>query len=147
LDSRIGPLRGRADVLHLDRERDVVAEPPGRARRGEAPAESRAELDRAEEELARGAEALARQRALARLGERRGSLLRELGRRFALELLVQPRRLVEMERADLQQLLAGALRQPCGEERVVLGARRLRQPAVGALADQDVLELERRLVA
>ena len=71
----------------------------------------------------------------------------ELDRRGAVELGEQRGRAVEVEGADLEQLLAGPLLQPLGEARVMLGARRLGETRVRDLADQDVLELVRRLAA
>ena len=47
--------------------------------------------------------------------------------------------------ANLEQLLVGSFAQPLRELRVVLGAARLRQAAVGDLLDQHVLEPVRRL--
>ena len=64
-----------------------------------------------------------------------------------VELGVEDARLIEVVRADLQQLLLGLLAQPLRKACVVLRAAGLREPAVGDLADQDVLEAVRRLAA
>ena len=52
-----------------------------------------------------------------------------------------------MEGEDLDELLAGALAEPSGEQQVEVGARSLRQPRIRDLADEHVLELERLLAA
>ena len=49
-------------------------------------------------------------------------------------------RLVQVVRADLHELVAGALREPLREARVVLRASELREPGVRDLADEQVLE-------
>ena len=148
LELRLAGRGGRLrDLLHLDDHGRHVREPP-RGAPGEVPAlERRRELDRAQQELARAAEGLARQRAPARARERVRGLLGELRRSGAVELLEQAGRLVEMERADLEQLVAGALAEPLRERVVQVGARGLREPAVRDLADEHVLELERVLAA
>ena len=120
--------RGREHLLHLARDGRQIAEPVGCARREVAAAQGRLELDRADEQLARGTVRLAGERAQARLGERLGRLALQLDRRRAVELGEQRGRAVEVERADLEQLLARALLQPPGEARVVLGPRRLGEP-------------------
>src|SRR5438445_12493338 len=77
--------------------------------------------------------------------ERGRRLLGQLGRRGAVQLLEQPRSLVEMERADLQQLVARTLGEPAGKAVMQVGAGALRETAVRDLADEHVLELERVL--
>ena len=54
-------------------------------------------------------------------------------------------RAVEMVRADLHQLVAGAIVQPARERLVELRPRRLAQASVRDLGDEDVLEAERAL--
>ena len=63
----------------------------------------------------------------------------------ALELGEELDRLIEVVCPDLEQLLAGALREPLGEPSVVLRTRELRQARVGDLADEEVLEAVRGL--
>ena len=75
------------------------------------------------------------------------SLLGELGRRRAVELREQPRRLVEVEGADLDELLAGALAEPVRKQQMKVGARALREAGIRDLADEHVLELEGLLAA
>ena len=70
---------------------------------------------------------------------------RRSGGRRAVELGEQGRGLVEVERADLEQLDAGALAEPVGERTVQVGARALRETGVRHLADEHVLDLERLL--
>src|SRR5204862_3053802 len=103
---------GRPDFLHLAGERDHVAEPPGGAGGEVAAYERRGELDGAEQELARAAERLAGERALAGVREGDRGLLGQLRRRLTVQLGEQPRGLVEMEGADLDELVAGAGGQP-----------------------------------
>ena len=50
--------------------------------------------------------------------------------------------MVEVVRADLQQLFARVLSQPLGEALVVTGASGLGEPAVRNLADHHMLELD-----
>src|SRR5205085_4639377 len=107
--------------------------------------ERRLELSRLDEELARSHEALPRERPTARGLERRRRVARERRRAGAVQLEVQPARLLEVVRADLQHLVTGALPQPPCEALVQLGARRLGEARVGDLADQDVLEPVRTL--
>ena len=57
------------------------------------------------------------------------AVLRERLGRCALELDEELDRLVEVVRADLEELVAGPLGEPLGEARVVLGARELREAA------------------
>ena len=90
--------------------------------------------------LPRGAVRLAGERAPAGLLQCRSGPRCELGRDGAVELLVQRRRLVEVVGADLDELLACGLVQPLRHLQVELGTGRLREPGVGDVADQDVLE-------
>ena len=76
-----------------------------------------------------------------------GRVVHELLRSGAVELLEQRHRMVEVVGADLDQLLARTLLEPAGEARMVAGAGGLRQPCVGHLADQHVLEAEGDLAA
>src|SRR5207237_9338756 len=99
----------------------------------------------AQQELARRLERLAVERPAPGLRQDHGGLPRELRGRRAVELGLQPRRLVEVERADLEQLVARALVEPLRKARVILGAGRLGPPGIGDLADQDVLEPVRGL--
>src|SRR4029077_3472711 len=110
--------------------------------RGEVPAaQRRLELDRADEMMARRAVRVPRERSDAGFVERLRGLLLQLGGSRAVQLRKQCRRTLQVERADLEQLLAGALFQPFGEACVMLGAGRLREAGVGDLADQHMLEL------
>ena len=72
--------------------------------------------------------------------ECRGGSRRELGRNGAVELVVQRRRLVEVVGTDLDELFARRLVQPLRHLQVELGTGGLREPGVGDVADQDVLE-------
>ena len=121
----LAPLLHREDthLLHLGGDRVHVAEPLRRACRVPAPLDVRLELDRAQEELARGRERLARHRAATRGLERLGSLDGEVRRSRAVELGEQIRGAVEVERADLEQLLPRSLLQPGREPRVLRCAR------------------------
>src|SRR4029453_3369459 len=85
-----------------------VTELPRGASRKEPPPECRLQLDRAEQQLACGQVRLARKPALSgRLQRLRRGLGKLLGR-MAVELRVEPRRLVEVEGADLEHLLLGS---------------------------------------
>ena len=75
--------------------------------------------------MAGGAVGLAGEGAQAGLGQRLGGFVLQLLRHRAVQLGGQLRRVVEVLRADLEQLVAGALLQPLGEGRVVLCARGL----------------------
>ena len=147
--NRVSPAaRGRVrDLAHLDEHRREVGEPPRCAACEVAAVERRRELDGAQEQLARAAERLARERALARVRQRHRRLLAQLGGRRAVELGEEHRRLVEVERADLEQLVARAVVQPLGERVVQVGAGALRERRVGDLADEHVLELVGLLAA
>ena len=120
-------LRLGANLLHLDRHRSQVAQPPRGASSVVATPERGLELDRAQELPARRLVLLARERALPTAGQRLGRLARQLRRRSAVELGQEHRGMVEMVRADLEQLLAGALLDPLREPRVLLRARLLRK--------------------
>src|SRR5205807_7147986 len=120
-------------------------EAPGRAGGEVAALERRGELDGLEEDSARRLEALARERTAPSGLEGLGRGLRQLGRARAVELEVDRARLLQMVRADLEQLLAGPVGEPVGECLVQLGAGRLRERRVRDLADQDVLEPVRAL--
>ena len=132
-------------LFHLDRDRLHVEEPPGSVRGGVPASQRRLELDGPHELLARGLERLAVEGALARTFEGLGCGDAQVFRRASLELLAQRHRAVEVERADLEQLVADAFAQPLREGRVQLGAHRLAEPAVRDLADEHVLEAERAL--
>src|SRR5205823_6750287 len=119
-------LRGSDDRGHLDEQRTEIAELPGGARRVVSPFERGLELDRAQQELARGVVGLAAQCAAAGRLECLRRRLRELERRPPVELREELRRVVEVVRADLEQLLIRAFPEPLRELRVKLGARRLR---------------------
>ena len=54
--------------------------------------------------------------------------------------------MVEVVRADLEQLVAGSRAQPLGEPRVVRRPRRLREARVRDVTDEDVLEAIRLLI-
>src|SRR5205085_673390 len=139
-------LLGRLRHLrHLVRDRGEVAELPRGPRGVVAALERRLELDGAKEELARGLARLAAEGPLPGDLEHVRRRPRELERRAAVELLEQVRRLVEVVRADLEQLLVGTLAQPLRKVLVVLRTRRLRQRGVRNLADEDVLEAVRDL--
>ncbi len=141
LDDRLVELaRLLANLLHLDLDRREVLEPPRSARRDVPRAERRSQLECAQAERPRVRVRLARDRALGRLDQRCRGLLRELLGRRTLELGQELDRLVEVVRADLDELLARALREPLGEARVVLRPRELRHARVGDLADERVLE-------
>src|SRR4029077_12637888 len=109
--------------------------------------ERRGELARPHEQLARTGERLA--------GERTATCVRELGRGLlgevrgcpSIELGEQPARLVEMESADLDELLPRPLAEPVREQEVEVGARALRESGVRDLPDEHVLELEGLLAA
>ena len=116
---------GGCDLLHLDDHRRHVAEPPRGAGGEVATVERRRELHRTEQQLARAPERLAREPSLAGVLEHARGLLRELLRSRPLELGEQPSRLVEVEGANLDELVPGALLQPGGEVAVELRARRL----------------------
>jgi hypothetical protein len=64
-----------------------------------------------------------------------------LGRR-TVQLGEERRGPVEVVGADLHELIDPAAVEPGGERLVQLGTGRLREPGVGDLADQDVLEAE-----
>ena len=130
---------------HLGLDGVEFGELPGRTCRVVAALECRLELDRAQQELARRLIGLAAECALSCDLEHVRGRLRELERRPPVELGQEQTRLIQVVRADLQQLLVGALAQPFGELLVVLGARRLRQPRVCDFADQHVLEAVRDL--
>jgi hypothetical protein len=148
LEARLSRLRGRCpDGLHLHGHGAEVGEPPGRTGGEVAALERRRQLHRPEQQLPAAAERLAREAAPAGVGEGERRLLGELLRRRTVELPQQPRRLVEMEGADLEQLGAGPLGEPARVAVVQVGARALREAGVGDLADQHVLELERLLAA
>ena len=94
------------DALHLDRLRREVGDAPRGARREEAPLQRGLDLDSADQQPPRGAIRLAGEGAPAGLLQCRGGARRELGRDGAVELLVQRRCLVEVVRADLDELFA-----------------------------------------
>ena len=108
-------LRRFGDLGHLDDDGREVGEPPRCASGEIAPLERRRELDRPQQQLARAAERLARERATAGIRQRLRRFLAQLCRSGAVELCEQAGSLVEMERADLEQLVAGALAEPLGE--------------------------------
>src|SRR5581483_6818132 len=110
-------------------------EPPGGAPGEVAAFERRGELGRAQEELACAAERLARKGALACMCQRRRSLFVQVRRRGAVELGEQASGLVEVERADLDELVPRALLQPAGERAMQLGTGDLRQAGVRNLTD------------
>src|SRR5215211_8867399 len=112
----------------------------GRADGEPAALEGRLELDGAKQQMASTAESLTREGAAAGLLEDGGGAGGEVGRRRPVELGQQRARLVEVERADLEQFVAGSIVEPVGEAQVVLGPRSLRETAVRDLADQHVLE-------
>ncbi len=132
-------------AFHLFGHGVHVEQPPRRVRREVAAAQIRIELGGSEEERARGPERLARQGATARAFERGRRRDAQVVRCTALELLAQRERAVEVVRADLHQLVAGAVVQPVRERLVQLGARRLREAGVRDLGDQDVFEPKRAL--
>src|SRR4029453_13417720 len=72
--------------------------------------------------------------------QRRGRPRREPLRRCAVELGEERRRLFEVIRPNLEQLLTGPLPEPLGEPTMVRSPSRLREAAVGDLADENVLE-------
>ena len=122
LEPRVARLgRVGEDALHLDRLRRQVGDPPGGPGGEEAALERRLELDRADEQPPRRVVRLAREGAAAGLLERRGGARRQLGRRCAVELLLQRRGVVEVIRADLDQLLTGDLREPVRDLLMELG--------------------------
>ena len=98
------------------------------------------QLQGPEPELARVRVRLARHRALCGLDERVGRFVRELFGRRPLELGEELDGLVEVVRADLDELLARALGEPLREPGVVLRPRDLREAGVGDLPDERMLE-------
>ena len=138
-------MRLLSHLLHLDLNRREVLESPRRARGDVARAERRAELERSQSELPGVRVRLARDRTLCRLHERGRSLMRELLRRRTFELGEELDGLVEVVRADLDELLTRPLCEPFGESRVVLRASELRHARVGDLANERVLEPVRDL--
>ena len=128
------------DLLHLDRERREIAQPPGRPGCVVAALDRRLERDGAQQQPAGCGIRLAREGAAARRFERLRGVGGELPRRGAVELLEQGGGLVEVVGADLEQLLAGALAQPVGEALVEVRSRGLGEARVGDLANQHVLE-------
>src|SRR3954453_1535854 len=92
------------DLAHLGGSSRKIAPPRRCTRAEEPPLERGLELVRAEQELARTAERLARQRTAAGARQDLRRLVAQLGRRLAVELGEQMRCLIEVERADLQQL-------------------------------------------
>ena len=138
--SRVG-----RDALHLARDGRKIGEPPGRPRRLEAALERRLQLDGAQEQLpperfASRPSALRPATSSAAAASRR-----ELGGHGAVELSEQRGRLVEVVRANLHELLGAALLEPVGEAPVQRCPGVLREPRVGDIANQDVLEAERLL--
>ena len=138
------PPRSTASISTRDRRE--VAEPPGGARGVVAALERRLELDRAREELARGAVRLARERAPAGLAQRaRPPRARARPARVAVELGEERGGVVEVVGADLEQLVARALAAATRRSAAWCSARAdFERPRVGDLADQDVLEAVRR---
>jgi hypothetical protein len=111
--------------------------------RGEvAPTRARFQLDRAQQRPPRDDERAAPERAPPGFLQRFRGRSRELARDRAVELREQRGRLVEVVRADLGELVAGALADPGGERSVLLRALRLAHPAVRDVADEHVLEAE-----
>ena len=97
------------DHRHLVAHDRQVAELPGGARGEEAPLQRRLELRRAQQQLARRHVRLARQCALAGGRERFCGGTRQFLGRLAVELCVQRAGVVEVVRADFEQLLVGLL--------------------------------------
>ena len=130
------------DGFDLPGDRPQVAELPGGARGVVAALERRLELHRPQQELR--ADWFA-SRARARLPASSST-----SAACARALPAARRRarragggLVEVVRADLEQLLVGPLAQPLRELRVLIRPRRLRQRRVRDLADEHVLEAVR----
>ena len=140
-----GRLRVGGDAAHLLGDGLHVEQPPGRVRREVPAPQVLLQLGGTEEQRACGAERLARQCAPAGSLERGRSRDPQLVGRPALELLAEQHRAVEMVRADLHQLVAGAIVEPAREGFVELRPRRLAQASVCDLGDEDVLEAERAL--
>ena len=145
---RAFPSRGRspashgllANLLHLAGHGRQVVEAPRRFRSEVAALEGRLELNGSQERVACRLVRLAGQSAPARLLQGLGSFSRELGRRRAVQVGEERRRVVEVVRADLEQLVARSLAEPLRKARMVTRPRRFRQARVGDIADEDVLE-------
>jgi hypothetical protein len=108
-----------AHGLHLSGDGGEIVEPPG-GLRGQIPAlDSGLELDRAQERVPSGLICLAGERSATRLLQGRCGLAGQVGRWRSVEIGEKRRRVVEVVRPDLEQLVAGPLSEPLGEARMV----------------------------
>src|SRR6185503_15754562 len=134
------------NLVHLASDRRQIVETPRRLRGEIPPLEGRLELDRSQERITCRLVRLAGESAPAGLLQDLGSLSREVCRRRAVEVGEERCRVVEVVRADLEQLVARPLAEPLCEARMVTCPRRFRETRVGDIADEDVLEAIRGLL-
>jgi hypothetical protein len=130
------------DRVHLFAQRRHVGEPPRGVGREIPSVQRRLELGCTQHEPPGAHESAATERAPARFLERLARLVAELLGHRPVELAEQLRRLVEMVRTDLDELVVRALAHPARERLMLLGPLRLAHPRVGDVADEYVLEAE-----